>query len=384
MAATLPKIVFFGSEDWFFLSHRVNLGRACLKKGWRVTVAARVQAHGDQILAEGFQLASLRLRRGGMNPAIEFGSLVDIFRVFARERPDIVHLVGLKLILYGVFVSLFFPRTIVVSAVSGLGTLFTTDHTKASLIRKGILFTLPRLLRRKNQWVIVQNNDDALLFQKITSPERVVLIPGAGVDIDHFSPGPEPEGIITAAIVSRMLGEKGVNEVVAAARVLRERGVAIRIQLVGTPDPENPTSISEETLQEWHNERIIEWHGHRSDIAEVWAQAHIAVLPSYREGFPKSLIEAMASRRPAITTDTIGCREVIEDGVSGILVPVYDSGALADALQKLVEDKVLRREMGRAARERTEALFSDGKITSSTLDLYGKAIETARRSCDKE
>ena len=375
MGSTQKKIVFFGTEDWFFLSHRINLGCACLREGWRVTVAARIQNHGDRILEEGFQLANLNLRRGGMNPILEFGSLVSILRVFITEKPDIVHLVGLKLILYGSFISLFFPKTIVVSAVSGLGTLFTTDHKKASLIRKAILLVLPRLLKRKNRWVIVQNKDDAELFRKIASPDKIVLIPGAGVDIEHFSPSPEPAGIVTAAIVSRMLGEKGINEVVAATRILKEREVAVRIQLIGTPDPENPTSIPEDALQGWHNKGLVEWHGHRSDIAEVWTKAHIALLPSYREGFPKSLIEAMASGRPAITTDTIGCREVIEDGVSGILVPLHDAAAIADSIQKLVEDVALRRQMGAAARTRTETLFSDKIIAARTMRLYRSAVQ---------
>ncbi len=374
MGTTSPRIVFFGTEDWFFLSHRLNLGRACLAKGWRVTVAARVRNHDDEIISEGFRLAPIPLRRGGMNPVHELRTLFSIFRVFAKEKPDIVHLVGLKLILYGSLVALFFPGTIVINAVSGLGTLFTSDQKKTSLVRKAILFAFPRLLKRKNSWVIVQNRDDEAFFQDMALPGRVVLVPGSGVDLEQFSPMPEPEGVVTAAIVSRMLGEKGINEVAAAARILKERGVTIQIQLVGAPDPENPSSIPEETLRGWQAEGIVEWRGHSDDIVQVWAKAHIAVLPSYREGFPKSLIEAMASGRPAITTDATGCRDVIEDGVSGILVPLYDSVALAGVIQKLAEDGVLRKNMGAAARKRTEDLFSDKIIASKTMDLYRAAL----------
>jgi glycosyltransferase involved in cell wall biosynthesis len=370
------RIVFFGTEDWFFLSHRLNLGRACLAEGWRVSVAARVREYGDEIISKGFRLAPIPLRRGGMNPVHELRTLISVFRIFAKEKPDIVHLVGLKLILYGSLVALFFPRTIGINAVSGLGTLFTSGQEKASLVRKAILLAFPHLLKRKNHWVIVQNSDDAAFFQDMALPGKVVLVPGSGVDIERFSSVPEPHGTVTAAIVSRMLGEKGINEVVAAARILKERGVTIRIQLVGAPDPENPSSIPEETLRGWHAEDIVEWLGHRDDIVQVWAKAHIAVLPSYREGFPKSLIEAMASGRAAITTDAIGCRDVIEDGVSGILVPLYDSIALADALQKLAEDEMLRKKMGAAARKRTEALFSDKIIAAKTMDLYRVALSS--------
>jgi len=271
---------------------------------------------------------------------------------------------------------LFFPKAIVVNAVSGLGTLFTSNLDKPSLIRKAILSLLPSLLGRKRSWVIVQNKDDQDFFQSMLPSGKVTLIPGAGVDVEKYAQQPEPAGIVTAAIVSRMLGEKGVNETVEAGRLLRQRGINIRIQLIGSPDPENPSSIPKETLKSWHDEGIVEWLGHSSDITKVWANAHIAVLPSYREGFPKSLIEAMASGRPAITTDTIGCREVIEDGVSGILVPLNDANAVADALQKLVENAGLRRSMGAAARKRTETLFSDKGIADQTMDVYRHALDT--------
>ncbi len=380
MEAASPRIVYFGTEDWFFLSHRLNLGRACLAEGWRVTVAARVREHGDAIISEGFRLAPIPLRRGGMNPVHELQTLFSVFRIFAKEKPDIVHLVGLKLILYGSLVALFFPGTIVINAVSGLGTLFTSDQEKASLVRKAILFAFPHLLKRKNRWVIVQNSDDEAYFQDMALPGRVILIPGSGVDLEKLSPMPEPEGIVTAAIVSRMLGEKGVNEVVAAARILKERGAAIQILLAGAPDPENPSSIPEETLRGWHAEGLVEWLGYSDDIVRVWAKAHIAVLPSYREGFPKSLIEAMASGRPAITTDTTGCRDVIEDGISGILVPLNDAVALADALQKLAEDEVLRKKMGAAARKRTEALFSDKIIAAKTMSVHRAALEITSKA----
>lgn len=375
MGKNPTKIVFFGTEDWFFLSHRLNLGRACLTEGWRVTVAARVRDHGDQILKEGFGLAPIPLRRGGMNPLIELWTLIQIICVFVREKPDIVHLVGLKMILYGSIAVFFFPGTIVINAVSGLGTLFTGDQSQSSLIRRVILFAFPRLLNRKNRWVVVQNKDDKALFRKLTNPDRVVLIPGAGVDVEHFSSMPEPNGTIVVAIVSRMLGEKGVNETVEAARLLKQRGVKIRTQLVGAPDPENPSSISEQTLREWENEGIVEWLGHTNDVVQIWKNAHVAVLPSYREGFPKSLIEAMASGRPVITTDTTGCREVIEDNVSGILVPLYNAIAVADALQKLAQNATLRQQMGRAARRRTERFFSDKIIAAQTMQLYRKAIQ---------
>ena len=342
--------------------------------GFRVTISTRVTEHGEQIKKEGFSLSPLRLRRGGMNPFRELQTFIDIFRAIKRERPDIIHLVGLKLILYGSLAALFNPHVIKVSAVSGLGTMFTSPHKGKGLIKSAVVFSLRMLLKRPSSWVIVQNQDDLQTFKEMTRPGHTVLIPSAGVDMKQFTAHPEPKGNVTAVLVARMLGEKGIYETVSAAQILEKRGVPIRIELVGSPDPENPSSISSQTLEEWNKFDNLVWRGHQSDINEVWRNAHIAVLPSYREGFPKSLTEAMACGRPVITTNTVGCREVIEDGVSGFIVPLYDPKVLADALQQLAEDSVLRQNMGAAARERTEKNFSDKVIISQVFALYDRAL----------
>lgn len=374
MSSEAPRIIFFGTEDWFFLSHRLNLGRRCLAEGWRVTVAARVQNHGDALVREGFRVSPIPFRRGSMNPIMELRTLCRIIAIIAQEKPDIIHLVGLKLILYGSVAAVFSPRLVVINAVAGLGTLFTSQADKPSFIRSSILLVLPWLLNRKRSWTIVQNRDDKTFFEGMVTPARVILIPGSGVNLEEYRLLPEPDGVVTAAVVSRMLREKGIIEVIQAARVLNKRNVDVRIKLIGAPDPENPSSIPTETLQEWHDEGLVEWLGYCEDIRQVWANAHIAVLPSHREGFPKSLIEATASGRPAITTDTIGCREVIEDGVSGFVVPLCDAEAIADALEKLVSDPALRRRMGSAARERTERMFADTIIADKTMEFYHQAL----------
>lgn len=309
-----------------------------------------------------------------MNPIMELRTLCRIIAIIAQEKPDIIHLVGLKLILYGSVAAVFSPRLVVINAVAGLGTLFTSQADKPSFIRSSILLVLPWLLNRKRSWTIVQNRDDKTFFEGMVTPARVILIPGSGVNLEEYRLLPEPDGVVTAAVVSRMLREKGIIEVIQAARVLNKRNVDVRIKLIGAPDPENPSSIPTETLQEWHDEGLVEWLGYCEDIRQVWANAHIAVLPSHREGFPKSLIEATASGRPAITTDTIGCREVIEDGVSGFVVPLCDAEAIADALEKLVSDPALRRRMGSAARERTERMFADTIIADKTMEFYHQAL----------
>lgn len=375
MSNAPKKIAFFVTEDWFFVSHRLKLGRACRERNWHVVVAARASDAAERIRNEGIEPRPIRLRRGSVNPINELVTLFDVFWTMWRVRPDIVHLVGLKLILYGSIASMFFPRMVVVNAVSGLGTLFTTGgSTSRALLRRFVLFVLGHLIRRKHSWVIVQNRDDEAMFSGVAPSGQTVWIPGVGVDINAFRPTSEPEGPVVAALVGRMLAEKGVREAVEAARILRERGLDLVVRLIGSPDPENPSSISVQTLRQWVDDGLVEWAGHQSDIPGVWRDAHIALLPSYREGFPKALIEGMACGRSAVTSDAIGCREVIEDGVSGFIVPLYDAEVMADRLEQLGRDADLRERMGQAARRRVETLYADTEIAEQTLAVYDAAL----------
>ena len=181
-------------------------------------------------------------------------------------------------------------------------------------------------------------------------------------------------------MVSRMLKDKGIREVVLAARELKRRGTKVRVLLVGRPDPANPSSIGEDTLRQWHREGCVEWLGHQNDIAAVWSKAHIAVLPSYREGLPKSLLEAAACGRPIVTTDVPGCTDIVVDGVNGFLVPTESWVELADAIEVLAGSRELRERMGAAGRARVEARFNEDVVVRQTLDLYRRASERTGRS----
>ncbi|MEQ8667412.1 MAG: glycosyltransferase family 4 protein [Rhodospirillales bacterium] len=375
MTQTTPHIAFFVTEDWFFLSHRLGIARACREQGWQVTVSCRINNCREKLEHESFRLAPLFVKRGSINPITEVRTLINIYSVLRRHKPDILHLVGLKMILYGSIAALLFPRIVVVNAVSGLGTLFTGKQSGKAWLRWTIMRVLRRLLRRRQSWVIVQNRDDEELFRALAPAGQTVRIPGVGVNISQFSPAPEPGEPVIAALVARMIGEKGIPETIEAARKLRSRGVPIRIRLVGAPDPENPSNVPEEQLLRWRDEGLVVWNGRSDDIAGVWRASHIVLLPSHREGFPKSLIEGMACARPVVTTDVIGCRDVIEDGVSGFLVPKDDPDAIAAALQKLAEDRDLRLRMGAAARKRVENLFSDSAIINQTLATFTDAMD---------
>ena len=220
--------------------------------------------------------------------------------------------------------------------------------------------------------MIFENSDDlkeAIGFGAI-SADDAVLIRGAGIDLDAFAPSPEPEGVPVVTLTARMLWDKGVAEFVGAARQLKQAGIAARFLLVGAPDALNRAAIPQATLDTWQAEGVVDCLGFRGDIAVVLAESHVVCLPSYREGLPKSLLEALAAGKPVVTTDVPGCREVVADGINGFLVPARSVTPLADALRKLIADPDLRHHMGAAGRSRAETEFSTQRVTAETLAIY--------------
>ncbi|MDO8607376.1 MAG: glycosyltransferase family 4 protein [Phaeospirillum sp.] len=373
------KIIFLVAESWYFASHRLPIAKACLALGWDVVVITRVQ-DGTDIAEGGIRVIPIRLRRSGRNPFEEILSLLEIFRIIRREKPDILHSVGLKPVLYGATASLLAKVPHTVSALAGMGYIFMSGQLRIRLIRKVIIIWLRSVLRRRTAWLILQNDDDVALLSKggVAYPQQIALIRGSGVDLDHFRPTPESPGPVIFALVSRMLADKGVRELVWAARELKRRGDPVQVWLVGAPDPDNPTSLTDRDLRAWHEEGIIVWHGPRDDIKTVWEQAHVCVLPSYREGLPKALLEAAACGRPMITTDVPGCREVVRDGIEGLLVPPNDWGCLVQAISKLAHSPELRVRMGLAARRHAEEMFSIEKTVDLTLDVYKTMLASDR------
>lgn len=370
------KILFLVTESWYFLSHRLPLAKACLERGWEVVVATRVDPDFP-ITTPGIRVVPITLRRAGRHPVEEAAALAGLYRIFRRERPDIVHAVGLKPVLYGAVAAFFARVPHIVTALAGMGYIFMSAHWRIRLIRRLLIVWLRLILRRPNTWLILQNYDDIamLITGGVAASARVLLVRGSGVDLAHFQAMPEPEGIPVFAVVSRMLRDKGIREVVLAARLLVRGGVAARVLLVGGPDPDNPTSLSEADLAAWHAEGCIEWLGPQRDIRAVWRDAHVCVLPSYREGLPKALLEAAACGRPIITTDVPGCRAVVDDGVEGRVVPQGDWRSLARAMAELAGSPELRRRMGTAARRRAEADFGEARIVAEVMALYDRILD---------
>ncbi len=306
--------------------------------------------------------------------------MAELIRIYRRVRPDLVHQVAMKPVLYSSLAAALTGVPAIVNALAGMGYVFTSSSVKARLLRPLIKKAFRWLLDRANARLILQNPDDvAVMVAGTVAAERIALIRGSGVDTKTFAPAPapepEPEGTCLVAMVSRMLWDKGVGELVDAARILKERKIPIDVVLFGSPDPENPASIPERQLRAWDASGEIGWWGERSDIAGIWAGSHIAVLPSYYgEGVPKSLLEAAACGRPLVATDVSGCREVVRPGETGLLVPPHDPKSLADALERLATDPELRRRMGSAARELVERELSQEVVVEQTMALYRELL----------
>ena len=377
-----PRLLFLVTEDWYFCSHRLPIARAARDSGFTVVVATRVRAHGKQILDEGFTLRPLAWRRRGDGLLGAVRAISQIARLYRTERPDLVHHIALKPVLFGgIARRLAFEGSanapVVVDSIMGLGSGFSEKRFGAAVRRSSLAAGVRFATEGTRRWVIAQNPQDRAELSKLGIDEkRIALIRGSGVDTGHFSALTDPEtGTVTIALVSRMLREKGVLDAVAAIRLLRERGLQVQLLLAGPVDLDNSGSLTIEEMASLATEPGIEWLGAVADVRTVWRRAAIALLPStYGEGLPKALLEAAACGRPIVATDVPGCREVVRHGETGILVPPNDLEPLADAIAALAGDPALRRAMGRAGRVLIERDFTEQIIARETLALYSNAL----------
>lgn len=371
-----PRILIVVNAEWYFWSHRLSLAKALQAHGCTVVIAAAVErGYQSAIEGQGLRFIPLHLQRRSISPSAELASLHELFQLYRRERPDLVHHVTIKPVLYGSLAARVSGVPAVINTIPGLGYVFMESNGR--LLREAISAVYALALSGRHVRVIFQNPDDRQIFvsRKLVSPERAVVIRGSGVDVYRFVPSPEPSGIPIVLLASRLLWDKGVGELVEASRRLRQDGVSCRVVLVGVPDDENPNSIPVAMLEGWHAEGVIEWWGLRDDMPNVLRQATIVTLPSYYpEGVPKILLEAAAAGHPLITTDTPGCREVVHHGENGFLVPVRDATALADAIRVLLQDARLRVPMRAKSRELAVAEFSEERVLDETLRVYRELL----------
>lgn len=366
-------LLFVVNNPAFFMSHRVPVALAAQKAGYDVHVATMDGPAVADIQALGMTHHAIPMTRSGKHPLQELGTLLALVRLFRRLRPDVVHLVTIKPVLYGGIAARIARVPGMVAAISGLGFVFLSNSLKMRLVRAVVARLYRVALGHPNSRVIFQNANDRDLLKSLGAvrEDQVVIIRGAGVDLDAYRPTPEPpEPPVIVTMVARLLRDKGVQEFVQAAKLLRERGVPVTMQLVGGLDAGNPTSATQADVDAWQQDGCVQALGERSDVAALYAAAHIAVLPSYREGLPKSLIEAAASGRAVVTTDVPGCRDAIEPNVTGLLVPVRDAAALADAIARLAQDAASRQAMGTAGRALAEREFDINQVARIHVALY--------------
>jgi glycosyltransferase involved in cell wall biosynthesis len=374
------RLLYVVTEDWFFLAHRLPMARAARAAGFDVHIATRVADGADAIAREGFTLHPVPFVRGRVSPFGTLRTIQALRKIHRAVTPALVHHVALQASVVGSIAALGRPVPCV-NALTGLGYTFTSRDAKALLLRPIMAALLPRLFNRTQVIVLVENPDDGASMRTLgIARERIMTIPGSGVDVDALRPLPEPEGPPTAAFVGRLLDDKGIRTLIAAHRLLRQRGSQTRLLIAGKPDPANPTSVGEREAAGWNQEPGVTWLGHVDDIAGLWARAHIAVLPSRREGLPISLLEAAACGRPMIASDVPGCREVVRPGETGLLVPPDQPEPLAAAIEQLVGSPNLRARYGAAARQYAVERFSAETIGRQTVDLYRRLVRLDGRA----
>lgn len=372
------KLLYILNEPTYFVSHRLPIAIVARSAGYDIHVATSEPIAPARIIEEGFTYHHLPISRSGRNVFSELKTLFAMMRLMKKLKPSLVHLVTIKPVIYGSIAGHFSRVPAVVAAISGLGYAFIDQHTEARFLRR-IISTLYRVaFRHPNLKVIFQNGDDknTLLQLRAIKEEQSTIIHGSGVDLNQYIQYPEPsiseQNPPIIVMASRLLKDKGVMEYVEAAKLLHAQGIRARFLLAGSPDPGNPSSITEDEIHHWTKSGDIEYLGYCQNIAELFAQAHIVVLPSYREGLPRVLAEAAACGRAVITTDVPGCRAAIIAGKTGLLVKVRDHLSLAQAISRLVRDSELRKAMGKAGRQLAESTFNIERSVGDHMKIYAE------------
>jgi glycosyltransferase involved in cell wall biosynthesis len=375
-----PKVLLLANTSWYLSNFRLPLLRQLRDQGYHVAVVAPHDRHTGLLEAEGFTVHPWLVRRSSINPVKEAHALADLLRIYRRERPDLVHHFTIKACLYGTIAAKLARVPAVINAVTGLGHVFLGTRKRTRLLRHGLRPLYQAVFTARRSTVVFQNADDQerLVALGITRSSCSVLIRGSGVDVDHFQPVADTAGRFQTPLQllfpSRLIREKGVEEVLGACRALWAEGHALELLVAGSLDDGNPSSLSPDDLQALRSEPRIRCFGHVEDMRGLYAASDLVVLPSWREGLSRSLIEAAAMERPIITTDVPGCRDVVEHGRSGLLVPIHDSRGLQLAIRLLLDNPDLARRLGRAARQRVVEEFQVAHVNDLTLAAYGRLL----------
>lgn len=371
--------MFVVNVDWFFLSHRLPIALEAVRRGYSVHVATGLTDRLAELEMYGLVVHPLALDRKGLGIRNALRTIGQLWRIFRAVRPDVVHLISIKPILLGGLLARLLKVPAMVIAVSGVGFVFMERGAKAE-VRRWLVGSLYGIVfGHHNLKVILQNDDDlCVLSKKGRLPAtKVAIIRGSGVDLMRYAHLPLLGGLPVVLLPARILADKGVWEFVQAARILRQRGCNARFVLVGTVDVANPTSFTQNEVSAWVNDGSVEWWGQRDDMPNVLACAQLVVLPSYREGLSKVLIEAAACGRAVVTTDVPGCRDAIEPGITGVLVPARNPVALADAMAALIDDPTRCKVLGHAGRALAERAFDVRQVVEAHFQIYQELAANA-------
>ncbi len=373
----MPKILYLVTEDWFFVSHFLPVAQAARDCGFQIVVATRVREDGERLKAEGFGVVPVESKRGSASLLMSMRDFIQSLRIVRSERADIVHAIALRPVVIGGLAARLAGKGAVVLAPTGLGHLWIERGVAAGFVRNIVRMVVGSWLRGPRTHYLFENRDDPREFGIDPDGSNVTIVGGSGVDPAKVSRVPEPAAPpLKVAVVGRMIRPKGISESVAAVQRARAAGAPIELHLFGDPDPANPRSIPQATLLHWSEQPGITWHRRVADVAQVWRDHHVAMLLSYREGLPRSLVEAAAAGRPIVTTDVPGCREVVRDGKEGLLVPLGDIDAAARALMTLAADPGLRNRLGAAANARFHERFTAEAVKQTVQNLY-RSLGTA-------
>lgn len=368
------SILFVVNVDWFFISHRLPIALEAMERGWTVYLACSNTGRFEELISLGIKPLNVEIDRSGKNIFKEWRVVQQLQRIYMEYKPDVIHHITLKMAIYGSLAAKRSKDSKVVNAISGLGFSFTAG--RKSLTQRIILRLMVRAFKGQGQVFIFQNPDDESMFHNLGLGvgNTSVIIKGSGVDLNQFSQVPVSQRkTIRFVLTARMLKDKGVSEFVGASTLVHQkRPGKAEFVLIGGIDSDNPAGYKESELLKLIEKTPVKWVGFRDDVRKELSEANVVVLPSYREGLPKSLIEAAAVGRPIVTTDAIGCRECVDDGVNGFLVPVGDSFELSRAMIRLLDDPSLRSAMGKESRLKAEREFSIESVLDKTFMAYGQ------------
>jgi len=373
MATEKSRILIVVNVDWFFLSHRLPIALAAMERGYEVFVAAADTGKREVIESYGLTFINAPYLEKSHSFLSELYMILKLGRLYKEFKPSLVHHVTIRPVLYGSIASRIYRVKAVVNALSGLGYLFINQGFKNRILRVVVTKLLKIGFSHPNQLLILQNNDDREKFieRGLIQPKKIRLVRGSGVDTDLFKPpSKERSSGVDIAFIGRLLWDKGIAEFVEAANLLKKQGVHASFHIYGAQYENNPMSVPDDVIDEWKSNRALTIHGQKERIEDHLDEIDIVCLPSYREGLPKALLEAASAGLPIVTTDTPGCREVVDDGVNGYLVPTRNASLVAESLKKLIENPELRSQFGQAGRDKVLKEFTVDKVVEETMNIY--------------